>query len=361
MNRNNTLSHSLEIAMHLLAWLFLFASPLLFMSYGHGIDWEKYLLGSLFPCILCVIFYTNYLGLTPKLFLRGKKQQFFLYETLLILFLFILLSYGFQALMPANPHHHERMANLPPRWLFMLRDGCMLIFFAAMGVVTRLSMEWRKSEAARKEAELGRTAAELKNLRNQINPHFLLNTLNNIYALTAFNTEKAQAAIQELSSMLRYLLYENQQTYVALQKEVDFLHTYIELMRIRMASNVQIIVDMNIEGATHIPVAPLIFISLVENAFKHGISPQKPSFISIKMSVNARKDVSCQIENSNYPKTPKDKSGSGIGLAQVQQRLELLYPGRYIWMKGVNEVTNTYISSLTIQTSKEHDSDLCDS
>ena len=85
-----------------------------------------------------------------------------------------------------------------------------------------------------------RTEAELKNLRNQLNPHFLLNTLNNIYALTAFDTEKAQQAIQELSKLLRYVLYDNQETFVPLTKEVEFIQNYIELMRIRVSSAVKI-------------------------------------------------------------------------------------------------------------------------
>ena len=247
---------------------------------------------------------------------------------------------------------------MPPHWLFMARDCVMLVFSAGMGVAIRLSLEWKKAEKARQEAELGRTAAELKNLRNQINPHFLLNTLNNIYALVSFNSVKAQEAIQELSKMLRYILYENQQNYVTLQKEIEFLHTYIELMRIRIPHHVQITVDLNTNGADNIIIAPLIFISLVENAFKHGISPVKASFINIKLRVNKQKYIHFTIKNSYFPKNRQDKSGSGIGLSQVQQRLELSYPGHYIWIKGTDPVTNTYSSSLIIQTRDENDSDL---
>ncbi len=134
-------------------------------------------------------------------------------------------------------------------------------------------------EAARKEAERNRTEAELKNLRNQLNPHFLLNTLNNIYALIAFDTDKAQQAVQELSKLLRYVLYDNQQTYVPLGKETDFIRNYIELMRIRLSSNVQMTTQIDILPDSQTLIAPLIFISLIENAFKHGISPTERSFI----------------------------------------------------------------------------------
>ena len=111
-----------------------------------------------------------------------------------------------------------------------------------------------------------------KNLRNQLNPHFLLNTLNNIYALIAFDSDKAQQAVQELSKLLRYVLYDNQQTYVPLCKEVDFIRNYIELMRIRLSANVQMITKFDIQPDSQTLIAPLIFISLIENAFKHGIS-----------------------------------------------------------------------------------------
>lgn len=116
---------------------------------------------------------------------------------------------------------------------FFVRDILSLIFTIGLSAAIRMSARWGQAEAARREAEKSRTEAELKNLRNQLNPHFLLNTLNNIYALIAFDSDKAQQAVQELSKLLRYVLYDNQQNYVPLCKEVDFIRNYIELMRIR--------------------------------------------------------------------------------------------------------------------------------
>lgn len=210
-----------------------------------------------------------------------------------------------------------------------------------------MSARWSKAEAARKEAERSRTEAELKNLRNQLNPHFLLNTLNNIYALIAFDTEKAQQAVQELSKLLRYVLYDNQQMFVPLYKEVDFIRNYIELMRIRLSSNVQMSTRFDIQSDSQTAIAPLIFISLIENAFKHGISPTEPSFIDIHIAEN-EKEVICDIQNSNHPKNQMDKSGSGIGLEQVSRRLEILYPGAYTWSKGVSKDEKVYESKLRL-------------
>lgn len=186
-------------------------------------------------------------------------------------------------------------------------------------------------------------------LAYQLNPHFLLNTLNNIYALIAFDTDKAQQAVQDLSQLLRHVLYENRGTFVPLCKEIDFIHNYIELMRIRLVKGVSLVINIEVAKDSQTPIAPLIFISLIENAFKHGISPTEPSFISITIS-EREGQVVCEIANSNHPKNRSDKSGSGIGLEQVKKRLELLYPGRYEWRKGVNADGSVYTSLLAINT-----------
>ena len=217
---------------------------------------------------------------------------------------------------------------MPPGWLFFLRDMLSLVFTIGLSAAIRMSARWTQNEAARKEAERNRAEAELKNLRNQLNPHFLLNTLNNIYALIAFDSDKAQQAVQELSKLLRYVLYDNQQTYVPLCKEVDFIRNYIELMRIRLSANVQMITKFDIQP--------------------DSISPTESSFVSIHLSEND-KEVICEIRNSNHPKTVEDKSGSGVGLEQVSRRLEILYPGAYTWSKGISKDEKVYESRLSIK------------
>ena len=202
-----------------------------------------------------------------------------------------------------------------------------LIFSAGLSVAIRMSLRWNQDKAAQREALKSLTEAELKNLRNQLNPHFLLNTLNNIYALIAFDTDKAQQAVQELSKLLRYVLYDNQQMFVPLAKEIDFIKNYIELMRIRVSPQVTIETSFDIKPDSQTPIAPLLFISLIENAFKHGISPTEPSFIRIAIS-ETEDQIHCTIRNSNYPKTRTDKSGSGIGLEQVKQTPETDLPGK---------------------------------
>jgi LytS/YehU family sensor histidine kinase len=265
------------------------------------------------------------------------------------------LRYGYiHDVHDADAAYHQRYAGGegqrhigPPKWIFIMRDFFSMILTVGLSAAIRLSGRWVQVEAARREAEKSRTEAELKNLRNQLNPHFLLNTLNNIYALIAFDTDKAQTAVQELSRLLRHVLYDNQQNFVTLGKEMDFIKNYIALMRIRLSSNVTVETRFDIRPDSPTEIAPLIFISLIENAFKHGISPTEPSHIRIYFSENVH-EVRCEITNSYHPKSEADKSGSGIGLEQVGKRLELTYPGRYEWKHGISEDGKEYKSVLTI-------------
>jgi hypothetical protein len=251
-------------------------------------------------------------------------------------------------------HHHKR----PPRVLFVFNDVMMLLLASGIGCTLRTSKNWwradrarQRAELAQKQAELGLKESELSNLRNQINPHFLLNTLNNIYALIAFNTEKAQGAVLDLSKLLRHILYDNNSRYVSLRSEMDFLRNYVALMRIRLPETVDVTFDDQVPSNCELKVAPLLFISLVENAFKHGISPtETDNFIHINFSTDEKDHtITCDISNSNHPKTSSDKSGNGVGLVQVQRRLDLLYPNSHEWTRGVELEGRVYHSKLTIK------------
>ncbi len=350
---HNPKSVSLAIYIHILAWAIFFAFPLLMDSTSEGIHWGKYLRHLVFLMMFFIIFYANYWVLVPKFLLKKEHSRYLIYNIILI---FAVVSFLHLWYMPYLQEYIWREGRPesthsvpPPRWAFVAKDCIVFVFMAGLGTVIRLSMQWQKAETARQEAEQNRVEAELNNLRNQLNPHFLLNTLNNIYALIAFDTDKAQQAVQDLSKLLRHVLYENRGTFVPLCKEIDFMRNYIELMRIRLVKGVNLSIDIEVAKESQTPIAPLLFISLIENAFKHGISPTEPSFISITIS---ERDgwVECKIVNSNHPKNRLDKSGSGIGLEQVRKRLELLYPKRYKWEKGVSENKMVYTSLLSIQT-----------
>ena len=335
----------LEILIHIISWGIVFGFPFFFIDRtGDSINWHAYLRHSAVPLSFVTVFYLNYFLLVPHLLFREQKNKYIIYNILLVCLIGLLLHI-WQSLNAPAPT--LKKPHMPPGWIFFVRDILSLIFTIGLSAAIRMSARWGQAEAARREAEKSRTEAELKNLRNQLNPHFLLNTLNNIYALIAFDTDKAQTAVQELSRLLRHVLYDNQQNFVTLGKEMDFIKNYIALMRIRLSSNVTVETRFDIRPDSPTEIAPLIFISLIENAFKHGISPTEPSHIRIYFSESVH-EVRCEIINSYHPKSEADKSGSGIGLEQVSKRLELTYPGRYEWKHGISEDGKEYKSVLTI-------------
>ena len=229
--------------------------------------------------------------------------------------------------------------------------GAGLGYFFNLAVATmvatsmRIAMYWQKSEEKRLKAEKAQAEAELASLRFQTNPHFLLNTLNNIYALTTFDTQRAQKAIQELSAMLRHILYDNQKPEVSLENEADFLQNYIELMKIRYANSIDITFDTVLE-ANDVKIAPLILTPLVENAFKHGVILDKPCFIHMALKADD-KHIDFRIENS-YHQRAESHAGNGVGLEQAQRRLELAYAGRYSWRYGLSDDKSSYYSHIII-------------
>ncbi len=343
MNKNTTW------ILHVAVWLMLFLSPLMF-SHEQTISLVRVAAFSIFPLCMMTVFYTNYLWLVPRYYIAHEERFYWIFNMIMILVLAVLMQLWMHLLHPLFPDDgrpHPEPSFLK-QLLFVARNIFNLSVVLFIATSMEISSRWHQMEDERIEMEAARKEAELANLRSQINPHFLLNTLNNIYALTAFDTEKAQKAIMELSKMLRHMLYDNQQNMVNLKEEIQFIGNYVNLMKLRLPQNVEVRFHSNYPEPCNIQVAPLIFISLVENAFKHGVSPTEKSFIDINIS--AEKDLlTCEIKNSNYPKTQQDRSGHGIGLQQVERRLNLSYPQRHTWKKGITDNGKQYYSKIEIQ------------
>ncbi len=343
MNKNTTW------ILHVAVWLMLFLSPLMF-SHEQTISLVRVAAFSIFPLCMMTVFYTNYLWLVPRYYIAHEERFYWIFNMIMILVLAVLMQLWMHLLHPLFPDDgrpHPEPSFLK-QLLFVARNIFNLSVVLFIATSMEISSRWHQMEDERIEMEAARKEAELANLRSQINPHFLLNTLNNIYALTAFDTEKAQKAIMELSKMLRHMLYDNQQNMVNLKEEIQFIGNYVNLMKLRLPQNVEVRFHSNYPEPCNIQVAPLIFISLVENAFKHGVSPTEKSFIDINIS--AEKDLlTCEIKNSNYPKTQQDRSGHGIGLQQVERRLNLSYPQRHTWKKGITDNGKHYYSKIEIQ------------
>jgi hypothetical protein len=351
MEQQSTSRRTLELAIHLTSWFVILFFPLVMEDRSsNGLDLARYLRHCTVPFCYILVFYLNYLWLVPSYLFTNRPRSFIIGNAIVILLaaMTLHLAQGLMTPPPMEPPHEAH--HMAPHWMFYVRDVVSMVFVAGLGTAIRVSLRWRRTEEQLVEAERQKAEAELKNLKNQLNPHFLLNTLNNIYALIAFNSDKAQEAVQELSRLLRYMLYDNQANFVPLEKEMEFIRNYVSLMRIRVPEQVNVTLRLEPDPGKELVITPLLFISLIENAFKHGISPTEPSFISIAITGSDDGRVHCEIMNSNHPKSPADKSGSGIGLQQVQRRLELTYPGSYEWEHTVSPDGLRYTSILTIQT-----------
>ena len=210
----------------------------------------------------------------------------------------------------------------------------LIINLMAVGIALSIRYFMRQSERKQKEVE-----AELAWLKNQINPHFLFNTLNNISSLTQIDADEAQDAIMQLSDLLRYAMYETNKPKVHLDGEVEFMRNYIDLMKLRCNEMTTVSTQFTIREPQS-EVAPLLFISLIENAFKHGMNSNAPAMIAIRLE-QQDDTLIFNCDNTNNPKPTKDRSGSGIGVENTRRRLDLLYPGRYTWEQTITP-ENTY-------------------
>lgn len=337
------------VIVHVLLWGMILVAPYFFMDRENIFRWDMFVRSSPDMLGLLFIFYINYFFLIDKFLFKGKTYQFIFYNILFVIAMLFLMHYGneFIRTLSSQPmRRHGRRMKVSP-WLFIIKNATTLVTMVGLSVALKMTFQWFIAENEMKELEKAKTEAELQNLKNQISPHFLLNTLNNIYALIAFNPEKAQQAVLDLSKLLRHILYDNDKTYVPLHQEIEFINNYIELMRLRLSENVDLSAIIEADENSTTPIAPLIFISLIENAFKHGVS-SKTSFIAIRISEKPNGVIEFESKNSLYPKSILDKSGSGIGLELVRKRLDFIYPNNYIW--EINTDNNIYSTSLTIFT-----------
>ena len=228
---------------------------------------------------------------------------------------------------PVRLHHHHTMG-----WIdflkFFSRDFVMLVLTIGLSVALKLSDTWVHLSRRAERLQAARRQEELQNLKSQLNPHFLFNTLNSIYALIAVSPPKAQDAVHELSGMLRYVLYDDRKE-VELEKDFDFVRNYVTLMKLRLPTST--VIDCTIEAGDYgrEPIAPLLFIPLIENVFKHGITGDKGARIEISLRAE-KEQVICttanpgETEHNRGAKTKKSAEG-GIGLQNLRRRLQLIY------------------------------------
>ena len=342
-NKNNTVT----LFSHVLVWLVLFSIPYI-LSYGQEQDINRIIAHFWIPLLFyAVIFYLNYFVLIDRI-LFAKKTLLFILINLLIIAIFIIIKEQIEDRLFVDliKRRTNEDGNGPPFKMILYVQ--MLSYMAPLlfSIAIKTTKRWVKTESERKEAANYKLQSELQHLHYQLQPHFFFNSLNNIYSMVDISPEQAKKSIHSLSKLMRYMLYETNMELVPLSKEIDFMKKYIDLMKLRVSDKTVVSYHFPSED-TGIKIAPLLFISLIENAFKHGVSASKASEINIELSVQDN-TVHFTIENDNFPKKTDDKSGSGIGLNNLEKRLQILYPHKYSYTSDVKN--NRFFVTLKIET-----------
>ena len=302
-----------------------------------------------------IIYLLNYCLFVPYLFFRDRKFVFFSADIVIVLLAAFL---PFIFMQKPETHEIEQLTQqIQGFTLAGLFFGAVIIrillysFMIALAVGMRYIIRWYEERKKLEEERSRNAEAELKWLKNQLNPHFLFNTLNNISSLVQIDAVKAQDSIAELSDLLRYALYDSNNPKVRVVDEVAFMGNYIALMSLRCSDKTLVKVSFD-DFDPSLKISPLIFISLVENAFKHGTSAHHRAYVNVDMSMDDD-DLVFTCENSIIPKETKDYSGSGVGLENLKRRLELLYPGNYSYESYVEQ--DRYVAVVRIKKIGYHD------
>jgi two-component sensor histidine kinase len=336
------------ILSHLLVWLMLFSMPYL-LSYGQAQDLNRVIAHFWIPLVFsAIIFYLNYFVLIDRFLFPKKMVHFIIVNVAIILFFLVIKEYieetFFQELLKKRSTDSED--GKPPFKMFIYVQSLSYMAPLLFSIALKSTKRWVKTEAERKEAANFKLKSEIQHLRYQLQPHFFFNSLNNIYSMVDISPEQAKSSIHSLSKLMRYMLYETNVEQILLSKEIDFMKKYIDLMKLRVSDKT--IVNYHFPSEeTGTKIAPLLFISLIENAFKHGVSAHNESLIEINMTCKDQK-VLFTIKNDNYPKQTTDKSGSGIGLQNLEKRLQLLYPNKYSFETSVKD--NRFLVNLELET-----------
>lgn len=335
--------------LHIGYWLLVLLQVLL-VALGTGVlgthfDWYLFLTIVLPVKVLqtacsALFFYVNYLLLVPYVLKKGNIIKYIISLVGCIL-VFSPLYYLMEQIVYPLIGWKSYDMDLDFFFAFIVTLGANFLNIF-LGLLLSYLMDWRSIRAEKEMLEKEQLKTELAFLKSQVNPHYLFNTINDIYALTQQQSEEAPEALLKLSEVLRYMLRESDDPYVPLINEVDYLNNVIDLQRIGQKGNSHI--NFKVMGEVNRQkIAPLILINFIENAFKHGVFKDLTTPIEILIAIDGQ-SFHLHLRNKiNAAK--KDKTG-GIGLANVQRRLSLIYPNRHELL--IDQQTDTFIVDLKI-------------
>ena len=329
-----------KIIIHLTAWFCFISLPFYFSpkppdNIHYPPDDYLYLFFILYNLFLIGFYYLNSLVLIPKLLARHKI--FYYIISIIIMFVIIVI-------MPEmlKPHHEFGDHGHGPRHIFNAMGALTFFFIFIISSGITIINKWFATEKHKTLIEKEKLQTELSNLKAQINPHFLFNVLNTIYALALKKSDDTPDAVIRLSKLLRYIVNETQADKVPLEKEIDCINNYIDLQKMRLSETVVITYNVNgINSETYI--APLLLIAFVENVFKHGVSTHEFSPILIDINLDGNL-FSFKTKNKIFKQ--KDEESAGIGIENTRKRLNLIYPDNHKLI--VDETDNSYNVELII-------------
>lgn len=340
----------LTFAIHLLCLIIIFILPDVVLSKSLNITGQSWRMYSK-SLIYVAVFYINYYLIIEHCINKSKwvlrlavsNLALLIISLLLIAFIFIPPP----ARMSKPPHYSGSTEEyiMLRHATFLLREATMIILTVGLSVAMKLSDNWIKITRQHDQMLAIQRKEELESLKRQLNPHFLFNTLNSIYAQIALSPNSAQNAVHQLSSLLRYVLYENAPS-VPLSKELDFINNYVKLMSMRIGNRLPVKLNLDTGGHDNLHIAPLIFICPVENAFKHGNTGMPDAEITISITCS-NSIVECLI--INHTAGNENIKNSGIGLGNLQRRLQLIYGERAKMTSQLSD--NIFVFNLKIDLS----------
>lgn len=310
--------------MHALLWALILILFVYISSRGGNLA-SSVVIFFYFGLINIAVFYINYLYILPS-YLNSRRYLGCAVSILLLIASSAVVKYAvasfFREIVLVRGPNRDYYVSF---WEYIVIALITGAFFVFISTALKFAGDWFQNEKVRKNLENEKLSAELAFLKSQINPHFLFNSLNNIYSLAYQRSEKTPAAILKLSEIMRYMLQDSNEPTVPLEREMRYLQNYIELQKLRFKDGA--FVNFSYSGVNEdMQIIPLILIAFVENCFKHGIVTEEASPLDIKLQVQASK-LTFEARNKKNLQN-KDVLG-GIGLSNVKRRLELAYAGRY--------------------------------
>lgn len=332
--------------LYFVIWMSAASFPVIYESWGQfngsGFEWDTVIRWwkGMFP--LLVLFLINNHILIP-LFLKKDRIALYVSSSIVLLLCCFLYQHatpppppppyppGLEGMPPAGPRLGMPLHGRPPHPLpfpLLLKFFCAVLIVGANLTISLIYSYNRKQDNIR-ELENFRLQEELKYLKQQISPHFFMNVLNNIHAMAEEDVGKAQEMILELSHLMRYVLYESENGSTTLAAESRFISSYVALMRRRYVEDVvRISLELPEKTSENVHIPPLLFISFIENAFKHGVSYMSETAIDIKL-YEKEGEVIFTCTNTIPKNRPEPSGKGGLGLANVRRRLDLLYGKKY--------------------------------